>query len=395
MLTKMTPTETTQTFQQWIDDASRSGGGQVVIPPGRHVCGSLQLRSNIELHLSAGATIRAAIDQPELFGAVGKHDASRTANSDFGAMIQAHDCRDVSITGPGTLDGAGDPETCPDWKTAQGLFRPAVAYFHICHRLRIESTRIINARWWTLHLLRCEDVNLHGIHISNTWPNSDGIDPDGCKRVIISGCNLLCGDDCIVAKSTQGDDCEDMTITNCILHSPRWACFKLGTESLGSFRNVSLSNCVMRGGVAFALYLKDGGSMENIIASQMNIESDADYPILIDAMRRDYQRDKAAGMIRNVSINDCMIRSAGRAWIEGEVDAPLENISLRNLAWHIPDPLPTQRNGKPLGSARVKPAPDRPCYEQSDDQLIVVHAGVRTENIQLSGDGASARQLNV
>jgi polygalacturonase len=35
--------------------------------------------------------------------------------------------------------------------------------------------------------------------------NTDGIDPDGCRDVVVSACRMVCGDDCIVIKSAEGD----------------------------------------------------------------------------------------------------------------------------------------------------------------------------------------------
>ena len=37
--------------------ATADGGGQVVLPSGTYLCGSIRMKSNVELHLTAGATI--------------------------------------------------------------------------------------------------------------------------------------------------------------------------------------------------------------------------------------------------------------------------------------------------------------------------------------------------
>ena len=57
-----------------IDAAVAKGGGQVFLPTGTYLCGSIHLKSNIDLHLSPGATILAApasmkaYDESEVFG---------------------------------------------------------------------------------------------------------------------------------------------------------------------------------------------------------------------------------------------------------------------------------------------------------------------------------------
>jgi polygalacturonase len=382
----MTPTETTTHFQSLIDSAAASGGGRVEIPPGKHVCGSLELKSGVELHLCSGARLVAAED-PALFPARIRHEGKLTANDKCGALIFARDSLEAAISGFGTLDGGGDWDDCPDWKSAQSIFRPAVGYFEDCTGLRIEGVNIVGAKWWTLHLMRCHDTQIRGIRMRSNWPNSDGIDPDGCKRMIISDCHLVCGDDCIVLKSTAGDDCEDICVSNCILETPK-ACLKIGTESLGAFRNVSMANCVLKGDVAFGLYMKDGGLIENIQAANLLADMTAPYPILIDAMPRDYRDNKPAGQIRNISIHGVRMRGAGRIWLEGTEEQPLENISLSEIDWDITGPLPEKPEPKPLGSARVILDPARPPYETRSCHLIAVNVNdLHLGSIRLSGSG--------
>lgn len=383
-MTLMYPSETTRHFQFLLDRAAEAGGGRVEIPPGLHVCGSLELKSGVELHLCSGACLRAAED-PALFPARIRHEGSRTANDKCGALLSARDARDISVTGFGTLDGGGEWDDCPDWKSAQDIFRPAVGFFEGCTGLRVEGVRIVGAKWWTLHLMRCEDTMIRGVRMRNNWPNSDGIDPDGCRRMIISDCHLVCGDDCIVLKSTAGDTCEDICVSNCVLETPK-ACLKIGTESLGVFRNVSMANCVLKGDVALGLYMKDGGAIENVQAVNLLADMTSAYPFLIDAMPRDYRAGSSAGSIRNITLRGCRVRGPGRIWVEGTEDEPLENITLADFDWDVTGPIPENPQPKPVGSARVVLDPDRPAYEARRTHLVAVHVNdLHVRDIRLHG----------
>ena len=57
-----------------IETAVKNGGGQVLLPAGTYLSGSIRLKSNIDLHLTAGAVILAApasmkaYDESESFG---------------------------------------------------------------------------------------------------------------------------------------------------------------------------------------------------------------------------------------------------------------------------------------------------------------------------------------
>jgi len=388
----MNPAETTLRFQSLLDRAAEAGGGRVEIPPGLHVCGSLELKSGVELHLCAGARLRAAED-PSLFPARIRYEASRTANDQCGALLYARDAAEVAISGFGTLDGGGDWDACPDWASAQKIFRPAVGFFEGCSGLRVEGVRIVGAKWWTLHLMRCEDILIRGIRMRSNWPNSDGIDPDGCRRMIVSDCHLVCGDDCIVLKSTAGDACEDICVSNCVLETPK-ACLKIGTESLGAFRNVSMANCVLKGDVAFGLYMKDGGLIENVQAVNLLADTTSDVPFLIDAMPRDYRSGKPAGGIRNVTLRGCRVKGPGRIWVEGTEAEPLENITLADIDWDVTEALPEHPAPKPLGSARVIVDPARPAYEAQRTHLVAVHVrDLHVQGLRLHGkDGSRSVQ---
>ncbi len=49
-------------IQRAIDAAAAQGGGRVVVPAGEYGTASLVLRSNVELHLQAGAVLRFTDD---------------------------------------------------------------------------------------------------------------------------------------------------------------------------------------------------------------------------------------------------------------------------------------------------------------------------------------------
>ena len=46
-------TDNTSSIQRAINDCNTAGGGQVVCGPGRFVTSSIQLKTNVDLHLTA------------------------------------------------------------------------------------------------------------------------------------------------------------------------------------------------------------------------------------------------------------------------------------------------------------------------------------------------------
>ena len=109
-----------------IEAAVKDGGGQVLLPAGTYLCGSIRLKSNIDLHLAAGCTILAAdpkdfpkdksaslggdggglYDESESFGGFPEYqDGGHTYFHN--SLIWAEGQTNVSITGHGKIDGKG------------------------------------------------------------------------------------------------------------------------------------------------------------------------------------------------------------------------------------------------------------------------------------------------
>ena len=109
----------------------------------------------------------------------------------------------------------------------------------------------MNAESWTLHLLGCFDVKVRDVVIRNPLhgPNNDGIDIQSCKNVSITGCDIYTSDDAIVLKNRHPDychiPCANIVVANCTLTSVCNA-LKIGTETIGSFRNITFCNCTVR-----------------------------------------------------------------------------------------------------------------------------------------------------
>src|SRR3954470_1924971 len=77
---------TTQAIQAAVDACSAKGGGTAYVPPGQYVSGPLWLKSNVELHLEAGATI-----------ALSQNPADWPAG--VPALINSQGARNIALTG--------------------------------------------------------------------------------------------------------------------------------------------------------------------------------------------------------------------------------------------------------------------------------------------------------
>jgi len=273
----------TKPIQAAIDACSKSGGGTVWFPAGKYVSGTIYLKSNVRLFLDAGAVLEGSKNLKDYPVTISKV-RSYTDNYTDKSLIYAEGLENISITGKGLIDGNGASFKVENMDNDEGLRKKDESFFYKsrpylirminCRNILLRDVKIINSPMWVQHYLQCEDVNIDGITVdSRVNHNNDGIDIDGCSRVMISNCNIGSGDDAIVLKSTLDRPCKNVTITNCILSSDCNA-FKLGTETNGGFQDIVFSNSTIYDThlAGITLQLVDGGKLERVSISNITMD---------------------------------------------------------------------------------------------------------------------------
>lgn len=343
----------TAAIQKAIDSCYKAGGGIVYFPNGNFLSGTVELKSNVTLRLSPGAT---------LFG------SRRMEDYDRPHLIYARGAENIAIDGGGAINGNGDAFWDAGFKPKGRRPMPEIELVE-CKDVRIENIRIRNAAGWGIHPLLCDRVLIRGISIINDYrtPNTDGIDPDSTRNLIISDSYIETGDDAIVLKTTgrlgkPPAPTENITVTNNVLMSDD-AALKLGTESYGDFLHIRVSNCVVRKSAeGVAIYAKDGGTFEDVNFSGLSIETSSiskrrTYPIYIDLDRR--TPESRQSRIRNIVFSDITVETKGRILLTGMAEQPLEALVFRNLLMRITGFEPLERASQPLGAGSVRPVAQR------------------------------------
>ncbi len=96
----------TAALQNAIDACSQAGGGTLYFPPGRYLTGSLSLRSDIVLHLDAGAVLLGSQD-PAGYPVIDTRWEG-IEQPGHAPLLGGRDLHNVSIRGRGLVDGRGD-----------------------------------------------------------------------------------------------------------------------------------------------------------------------------------------------------------------------------------------------------------------------------------------------
>ena len=334
-------------IQQAIDTAAAAGGGRVVLEPGIYPSGTIYLKSNIELHIPAGAKIlgHPTAEMYEDYIPAGLEKV--TPENSCKCLIACDHCENIAITGQGTIDGQG-PEYYDKENFIYGRFwakknmpRPRLVQFYKCSNVLMTGITLFNSPGWTCWLVDCEDVHVDKIRIigEQRMINNDGIDFDSCRRVTVSDSFFKTGDDCLVLRAIRRNDtepsvCEHVTVTNCILDS---ACqgIRLGCPSDDTIRYCSFSRINLKSlGVGIYsqhpyCYLRSNcfGYMDihDLTFDDFDIES-ASSPLAISCDPGITLRG-----IKNFIFSNIRIRAAYPMHFDGNVSTILENIVLKNV----------------------------------------------------------------
>ncbi|MBP3849503.1 MAG: glycoside hydrolase [Prevotella sp.] len=349
----------TQALQQAIDECSQAGGGRVVVPTGNYKIGTIILKSNVHLHLEQGATLYGSTRLADYLPVKSDYVSLRTQTNTI-QLIYADKVSHVVIDGYGTIDGRGRAFKKLSWND-EGITRPHLLRFIQSSDITIKDITLKNSGCWMQHYLACDRLTIDGIKVINRNNyNNDALDLDGCHEVIVSRMMADSDDDGITLKSTSPRLCENISIANCVVSSHCNA-IKLGTETNGGFRNINISNIVVKpsydqhekffgqwiGSSAISLEIVDGGRMENVSVSNVSVEG-TEAPIFIRLGNRargyllggkDFDSlipIDHVGTIDGIRLDNIQIRHAGSMGcsISGLPGHPVENVSLSRISIH-------------------------------------------------------------
>jgi polygalacturonase len=334
-----------------VEACYKNGGGRVVVPPGIFRTGTIVLKDNVQLYLESGSTLSASIDRNDFPLEPQPSFHSLKDPGGWRALIYAMNANDIGVTGFGTIDGNGAlQQPGPKAKSGDMDGRPRNILFISCKNICVEGIHMRNSGIWNQHYLNCEDVVVDKINVYNhANRNNDGIDIDGCRRFILSNSVFDTDDDAVCLKSTGLAPCEDVVITNCVVSSFCNA-IKTGTESTGGFKNISISNCVIKpsravnrlfgdsiGIAGISLEIVDGGIMDGVSISNIAIQG-TECPLFVRLGNRGRKHTKDApeppvGIMRNIVINNIVAYNTGNycSSITGIPDHYVENLSLSNI----------------------------------------------------------------
>jgi polygalacturonase len=333
----------TVSLQKAIDDCATGGGGTLRFPAGRYVTGTIQLKSNVTLQLDDQATLLGSTAAADYRNLDPFTDGS--GNPMGHAMIVALDADHVGIEGSGTIDGQGAKLAATQKPFA---VRPFLIRWVRCTNVTVRDVHLTNPGAWTLDFFQTKGALVEGVTIrtrDEKLRNNDGVDIDSSENVQVRRCDIISGDDAIVIKSTSATrPSRDIVASDCKLSSHTNA-IKLGTESIGGFENITVSNCQIVNNTmsGIALNTVDGGDLTNVAISDVTMDGVA-VPITIrlgarlKAFREGEQPKATAGKLRDVTIKNVTAKNVRLIGIliNGIPNHPVEALTLENIQIEVP-----------------------------------------------------------
>jgi polygalacturonase len=264
-------TKDTVAFQKALDKCAVSGGGEVLVPAGKYLIGSIQIGARTILRFEKDSVLLGSPDLED-YPIMDVRWEGRWQQG-HRSLIYAANVDHTGIVGPGRIQG-NRAVSFGKGKRGALVLEPIS-----CTDLRWEDFSVTHDGTWATHPTYCTNVVIKNLNIRNT---RDGIDVDSCKNVRIEGCDIDTGDDAISLKSGRGMNgarigkpTEDVLITRCVLGGGYFACIGIGSETSGGIRNVRIEKTRFVHSRTYAIYIKTrtgrAGVIENINGEDLDV----------------------------------------------------------------------------------------------------------------------------
>lgn len=378
----------TPAIRMAIAACHEAGGGRVRVPPGVFLSGAIHLRSNIDLHLSEGATIRFSTD-PKDYLPVVRTRFEGVELFNYSPLVYAHRQENLAITGSGTLDAAASGDDWWAWKSRETdraeLFamaesgvavedrvfgaghhlRPNFVQFYESRNILVEGVTLRDSPMWFIHPVLSNNITISAVTIVGKGPNNDGVDPDSSRFVLIENSFFDNGDDNIAIKSGRNADgrrvavaSENIVIRNCEMKAGHGV-VTIGSEASADVRNVFAEN-IRAGSEDLGRFLRiktnsmRGGVIENVHVRNSRVSEVAGAVIEVDFQYEEGDSGLHTPVVRNIRVQNLRSRKSRRALdLRGYTRSPISDIRIERSTFDGVDQgnrLDNVRNVQLVGS---------------------------------------------
>ena len=352
-----------------IDACSRSGGGTVLIPSGEWLTGPIHIKSNVNLHISKGATVFFSQNKNDYLPVVfTRWEGVECYN--YSPLIYANGCKNIAITGKGVFDGQG--QVWWSWKqeqhdavqqlydseyngipvkdriygTLEAALRPQMLQLINCENVLLKDYSCQNSPFWTNHLVYCKNVIVRDIILINPEeaPNTDGLDIDSSSDIHVQGLYADVGDDAVCLKSGMNEDgwrvnrpSENIVIENCYVKRGHGG-IVFGSDIGGGIKNVFVSHCLYEGtskGIRLKSMRGRGGYVKKVWFQDIEMRNIKEDAIVVNAFYGSSSAENKSftpSYFKDLSFENIFCdHSSVAITVTGLPEAPVDGILMENL----------------------------------------------------------------
>mmetsp|Transcript_15101 Transcript_15101/g.45723 ORF Transcript_15101/g.45723 Transcript_15101/m.45723 type:complete len:535 (+) Transcript_15101:41-1645(+) len=320
----------------WVDaDLAEAQDAAEVLGPGEHLSGPMDASTSLAL-------------EP---GAVLRYDGARQTNLVSFLSVTTDDVR---ISGGGAIDATGAPGHA--------------LYVKDCKRFELDDVFVFGSGGWAVLVRNVTDVN---IRRAKVFSGADGIDLDSTIGALVEDTFVNSWDDAVVVKTTLPARESALILVRRSQVLSRKSAYKLGTESVSDFRNVSFLDVdgydLDRGAVVYA---RDGGAVRDVSFRRVrfffkdwSLSSDDDDKVFATALDFELQHRSSlssssalffggGGGLRDLVVDTALLDGplANAAVLKGVDDQlPLADLLLANVQVVLGDvPFPADDSDNSL-----------------------------------------------
>lgn len=367
-------------------------GDELVIPKGVYKTGPIDIaKSRVTITFEEGAELSFIYDDMSYPPVWTRWEGQRCYC--MHPCFWIHDSKDVTIQGPGVLNGNGEPwwqqanrkkhiqqgpysmaehrlaALNPNYTSQPGggggrpcqFLRPPLLQVYHSEGVTLDGFTLKDSPFWTLHPVFSRKLKIQNVTINNPAdaPNTDGIDIDSCEDVEVSGCRVHVGDDGIAIKSGVGEDALEAAfpsskiyVHDCLVEAAHGGAV-IGSETGCGVHDVTFEDCRYIGtdrGVRIKTRRGRAGDITDLAFRRIRME-DVLCPITVNMYYRCgsdepglYSLEKQTVVdttphISNVTIDGLDVKGVRAAcgFIVGLPEAPVTGLSIKHCTFTMAD----------------------------------------------------------
>ncbi len=321
-------TPDTEAIEKAIAACVQAGGGQVLLPPGQYLSGTVRLRSNMTLKLDAGARLAGSSDLAQYRNPERPKQMPESVRWDGPwnrALLLLENVENVTIVGEGVVDG----RKVLDPNGEEKMRGPHAIVIVGCRGVTLRDFEILDAANYGVLMWHCERVGIRDLEITGGW---DGVHFREGRDISIVGCRFFTGDD-----SIAGRDWHDVLISGCVVNS---SCN--GIRLIGPAENLIIHDCLFYGpgkqphrtsnrhNMLAAINLQPGawekteGRFDNVLISDITVQN-TQTPLHVCLRPGNSGGRLEVNRLTATGTYGCAVS------VESWDEKPLENVVLRGL----------------------------------------------------------------